>query len=42
MTGKTKSFTSLKSPILGIWFFLVFPKMSPVLEITTINNKRAI
>lgn len=28
-------FTSLKSPILGMWFFLVFPKTEPLLEIIT-------
>lgn len=27
--------TSLKSPILGIWFFLLFPSTFPELEITT-------
>ena len=29
------AFTSLKSPILGMWFFLVFPKTEPLLEIIT-------
>jgi hypothetical protein len=31
----TSALTSLKSPTLGIWFFLLFPITAPVFDITT-------
>lgn len=34
-SGLFRSLTSLKSPILGMWFFLLFPSTFPELEMTT-------
>ena len=34
-SNNENSCTSLKSPILGMWFFLVFPRTEPLLEIIT-------